>query len=103
MRRNRLKPRSSDSYGMGMSIGSDKPYSPQCPHPRVARMKDEEKVLPPDEADDVHVFILYKAQLKSMYQGYSSCPCAYRILEFFVLSSEIRNRRPLLHQGYRRT
>jgi len=32
----------------------------------VAKMKDEEKVLPPDEADDVHVFIPYKAQLESM-------------------------------------
>lgn len=66
--------------------------------PLVAKMKDEEKVLPTDEADDVHVFIPYKAQLEFDGSG-ARCPCAYRILEFFVLSSEIRNCRPLLHQG----
>jgi hypothetical protein len=102
----RLKPRSINSYRTAMSTGSPGQTSPVLlnAHIRLWRkMKDEEKVLQTDEADDVHEFIPYKAQLESMDQAHFSCPCAYRILEFFVLSSEIRNCRPLLHQGYRKT
>src|SRR5580658_4873137 len=69
MREAGLKPRSINSYRTAINSylhwlsGSDKKCSPQCPHPTIPKMKDEQRVLPTFKPEDIQVILHWKRQL----------------------------------------
>jgi integrase/recombinase XerD len=66
MRESGLKARSINSYRTAINsylhwiTATDKACSPQCPHPRIPKMKTEQKILPVYSGKDISVFVHWK-------------------------------------------